>query len=700
MTVTTIAVPDMHCAACVAKVRRAVNKLVDVAEVQFNPVKRQVFVSHGSGISNAELLREIETAGFQPQLIADSGAGLGDDGRLLKRLGVAGIGMMQVMMVQIALYAGFFQGMEQSIERLLELTALLFCIPVVAYSAVPFFVRAAFSLRHGLNMDTPIGLAIAVAFTVSLTNTLRGSGDVYYDSVVMFTFLMLGARFWEQRLRHRLAMQDSLQASLPRFATRIQGSQHISTPIDAIQPQHELWIVEGEQIPLDGTLISDHATLEQAWLTGESDWRDIRRGEPVFAGTYNRGAGLRMCVTSTPQSTRVAHIDAMADQALDQKSRFSRLADRVAGVFIPAILSIAGMTYITWSLIDPDRALSAALAVLVVSCPCALSLATPAAITAALTRLRNHGVLVRNSAALERISGIARVFFDKTGTLTSPNPQVVDAHIKPGWDEKQCWRYACALQAHSSHPLARAFHTEQPLAASEVVIHTGAGVAGRVDGSKVRIGTAAFCGQHEEKTAPGKEVHLAIDGESAAVYTLASPLRQDAEETIRALQADGLQVSMLSGDTDANCAAVADTLGIAYAAAATPESKPGVVCADAHNEGTLYVGDGINDLPALARATVSAATVETADLVKARADVLLLSSRLKGLAELIRTGRRCRGVMRQNLGWALAYNLAAIPLAALGLVPPWAAALGMSASSLLVMLNSTRLLANPAGGDS
>jgi Cu2+-exporting ATPase len=608
------------------------------------------------------------------------------------------------MMVQIALYAGAFQGIEDSMRRLLEYTALLFCIPVVVYSAVPFFRSALTSIRHGLNMDAPIALAVSIAFTISLANTMQGSGEVYYDSVVMFTFLMLGARYLEQRLRHRLGIEDSLQAAMPRTAMVVHGEQMAATPLAAVPVNARIWVAEGEHIPLDGRVESDTALVEEALLTGESDWQQRRRGDQVFGGTLNRGAGFYVQVTGTMAESRVAAIDQLANTALDAKHHLARLADRVARVFVPAILIIAAATYAIWSLFDPQQALPAALAVLVVSCPCALSLATPAALTAALTRLRRSGVLVKNSRALEVTDKLTHVYFDKTGTLTDPRTRISAVELVGAHSETLCRRFAAALQAHAAHPLAEAFKDTTIPPAETAAIISGQGIEGVVEGHRVRVGSATLCGFHTTETAAdalqGKRVYLSIDERPAAIFLIANQLRADAQATVAALRASGMGVNMLSGDNDANCAALAAQLGIAYIAASAPEAKPEVLRqARTAAGGILYVGDGVNDLPALAHADVSVATLETTDLVKSKADVLLLTRRLGALIELLRIGHWSRRIMRQNLLWAFLYNLLAIPLAALGYAPPWAAALGMSVSSLIVMANAGRILKLPLETD-
>ncbi len=696
MTVTTISVADMHCAACSNKISNALAHLRDIENLQFNPVRRQVFVTHADTLPSATLIEEIELAGFHPQLAGDSSMVWNESHTLLKRLGVAGLGMMQVMMVQGALYAGMFQGMDEGIRRLLEFTALIFCIPVVVYSAVPFFRSALTSIRHGLNMDAPIALAVTIAFTVSLWHTLAGSGEVYYDSVVMFTFLMLGARYLEQRLRQRLGVADSLLANMPRTALRIVNEQYVETALVQVSAGDQLWIEEGGHVPVDGTLAGTHATLEEALLTGESDWQDKTTGDVIYAGTLNRGAAFQLNVTADLAHSRAAEIDQLAQTALEAKHSLASIADRVARVFIPSILAIAATTYWVWLQISPEQALSAALAVLVVSCPCALSLATPAALTAALTRLRQGGIVVKNSRALEITRSLTQVFFDKTGTLTHPRPRIERVEVLGDFDQYVCLEWAAGLQAHSSHPLAQAFKRNTVVPANNIHIQAGQGISGQIDGRQVRIGSAEFCAFIPRPGTANKLVYLSVDDVPAAVFYLTSDIREDAQGTIADLKERGLAIQMLSGDNPENCAAVAQQVGIDFIATSLPEAKPEVLkAAQQSTGGVMYVGDGVNDLPALASADISVATMETSDLVKSKADVMLLTRRLGAITDFFNIGSRTQKIMHENLLWALGYNLIAIPLAAFGYAPPWAAALGMSASSLIVMLNASRILNTP-----
>lgn len=692
MSATAIAIEDMHCSACQQKIAARLRALPTVTQIRFNDIRRHVVVEHEEELAATDLIASIEDCGYHPALLQNAAPGR-DDHALLKRLGIAGIAAMQVMMAHIALYAGFFSGIEDSYRRILEFTALLFCIPVVSYCALPFYYNGLVRLRRGVNMDTPIASAILIAFGVSYYNTLNGSGDVYYDSVVMFTFLILGARYLDQRLRLRLELEDALLAALPNESTLVVDGEIRQVPTRSVVPGNVLWIGEGAQLPVDGTLDADHALLDEALLSGESEWRTRTRDELIRAGTYNRGPAFRLNATSTLDDSCLAEIDQLAAAALDDKHALAHLADKVARVFVPAILLIATATYCFWRLFDPAQALSATLAVLVVSCPCALSLATPAALSAALARLRQAGVLVKNSRALERLAQTDAVLFDKTGTLTAANLQIADVIPLTDRTREECLHLAGALQAHSSHPLAGAFPATAAASVRNVKLVAGRGVQGCVDNRNVHVGDAEFCNCEPLAHGNNKTVYLAVDGVPTAVFCIDQPLRKDAEQTVAALRDHGLAVAIASGDDETHCRRVANALQIDYAAAQGPAAKVGLI--EGTSQTVMFVGDGINDVPALARAGVAVATMETNALVKSKADIVLLTRRLFALVDLLHIGRKTKSVMTQNLVWAAGYNVIAIPLAAAGLAPPWLAALGMSLSSILVLLNAGRVLRVP-----
>jgi Cu2+-exporting ATPase len=701
MTTTTLFVQDMRCNSCVSRIRDAIEASQGVLEVVFNPVKKQVFVHHTEQIGSDHLIQQLTQLGFPATLSSPSGAANTD---LLKRLGVAAFACMQVMMVHVALYAGELQGMQDTYRRLLEYVALAFCLPAVTYAAVPFYRnaitwRGTQGPRFRLNMDSPVALAILSAFSISFYNTLYDAGPVYYDSVVMFTALLLGARFFDQRLRSNFNYTQDARAALPQTAIRIVNGCHTEIPAAHIDLDDKLWIAPGAMIPVDGTVCSHSAILDEAVLSGEIEPRTLAKGAKVYGGTLNVAHGFVLRASATIETGKLNLINQMAEQALLYKHNLLSLADRIAQWFIPSIIVLALSTFIGWQIIDSSRAIEATLAVLVISCPCALSLAVPAAITATVTRLRQAGLLVKNTLALERAAKLHTIVFDKTGTLTHPAPQIVKTEVATSLSEDQCLAYASTLQKHSQHPLATAFVKPMPLQAeAEEVEIQPRGVRGTIEGHRVAIGDAAHCQiSARPESDNNKLVYLTIDDELAAIFTLTLTLREDAQCTIKAIQQFGLDTQLLSGDQPAQCAEAASQLNMDYQAQAQPEEKFHELQRLQRQGPIMFVGDGVNDLPALAQADVSVATLETSDLVKSKADVILLSDRLSVLVDFLNVGRRSRRVLQQNLFWALAYNLTSIPCAAFGLMPPWLAAAGMSISSILVLANSSRLLRTPIG---
>jgi len=700
VTVSTINVPDMHCSACSSKIRAALANLTGVEATYFNPSRRQVLVEHEADIGALELLKRIESAGFNPVL---SGVEFHDEQQkeLLKRLGIAGLSMMQVMMAAVALYSGALSGMDEAYRRLLEYTSLIFCIPVIGYSAMPFFIGALKAVRTGINMDVPIALAISIAFGTSLNATLSGTGEVYYDSVVMFTFLLLGARYIDSRLQQRFSSTSASLAGLPMLATRLTAGVRESVRVPDISPGEHLWVGEGDQIPVDGQLQSAAALTDEALLSGESDWVRKHHGDTLWAGSVNRGAGFEMTSSAAVDASRIADIATLADRAALERTPTAVLADRVAAWFIPTILLLATATFCVWHIIEPARALVAALTVLVVSCPCALSLATPAALTAAMTRLRDAGAVFTRSAALEQLATIDLALIDKTGTLTVHEPKLQNTELLDDhFAEARVLELAGALQQHSAHPYAKAFPTTAAVHLSDVQVVTGSGVRGvwddRTQQHSVRIGSAGFCGSAAAAgaaTDDDRAVYLTVDDRLVARFLISDEVRADAHQAIRRLRELNIRPIMLSGDSEQRCRELACVLGIDYLSRQTPETKLDYLRAQsAAGHRTLMLGDGINDVPVLAGADVSATVLEASDLVKSKADVLLLTRRLAPLPELITVARRTMTITRQNLFWALAYNLTAIPIAAMGWMPPWLAALGMASSSTLVMFNATRIL--------
>jgi Cu2+-exporting ATPase len=556
-------------------------------------------------------------------------------------------------------------------------------------------------------MDVPVALAIGAAYLVSVHATVTGNGETYFDSVTMFTFFLLGARFLEQGLRHRLAGYDTLLGMLPQHATRLvvaDGEQCAET-IDTrnINPGDRLRVTPGTCMPADGTIVAGSTEVDESALTGEAAWVTKDNGEKVFAGTMNITHSIELEVTSSGSATRIAAIAQLANRANLDRPAIVDFTDTVARYFVVCVLVLAATAFVFWSFVDPSLALTAMFATLVVSCPCALSLATPAAITAATTALRRVGFVVTRAHVLERMARATNVIFDKTGTLTSGLPCLTRTTTHASLDADGCLAIAAALESHANHPLAKAFLTAssggRTLSPDAVSIHPGAGVEGDIDGTAYRLGHAEFCGIPEHGAAGAlKYVYLSSQGAPIARFEFTEALRVDARATLEALGELGLGTELLSGDQAGPTRIAAAKLdNLPVTSGASPEAKLAHVQALVEaGRRVVMVGDGINDVPSLAAATVSIAPLEATDLAKHESDAILLTRGLAPLAAAFRLARRTRRIISQNLGWALGYNLLTIPLAALGLIPPWLAALGMSLSSLLVTLNAARLSRTPA----
>jgi Cu2+-exporting ATPase len=710
-------VPDMRCANCAGRIEQALTALDGVSSVRINPARHLVMLDYDpTRVSLGAMLDAITDAGYTPAFVARSV----DDPRLvaqrraeLKRLAVAGFAMMQVMMFSLPLYVAHTGGMNAFYQALFRWSALIFSTPVVFYCAAPFFRNAAASVAHtargaaagatsGLAMDVPVALAIAVAYAASVIATVSGHGDVYYDSVTMFTFLLLGARFLEQQTRHRLARFDNWLALLPEWASRatVAGVERIAL-VD-IRPGDRIVVASGSRIPIDGAIVDGATQVDESALTGESRPVDKAAGQRAFAGTMNLAQPITIVADTRPAQTRVAEIHRLAQRASLEKPPIALLADRIAQRFVAAILLIAAATFVVWQFIDPVRALPAAIAVLVVSCPCALSLATPTAITAAAMTLRRFGFVITRAHVIERLAAIGHVVFDKTGTLTGGKAELVAVETTGGLSRTQSIDIAHALESRSSHPLAQALRDSATRQSAHVVqsvrIEPGKGIQGIVDGVAYRLGNAEFCaargaaGHGELST-----FYLATMNDGAptvvAEFGVRMALRDDVATTIATLNDLGISSEIVSGDGIEPTREVSRQLGgIAFTARVTPEAKLAhVLELRAQGKDVAMVGDGINDVPGLAAAAVSITTADATDLAKSTSDAILLAPGIGGIARALDIARRARGIIRENLVWAAAYNLVAIPLAVAGFVPPWVAAIGMSVSSLGVTLNAMRL---------
>ena len=691
----------LRCAACSWLIERALRDVDGVRDIAVNVAARRLqIVWDPARIALSEVLTRLAKLGYAPQpLNAETLDALNrqEDRTALKRLVVAGLGMMQAMMYAVALYAGAFEGMDPATRDFFRWLGLLVCTPVVLYAGTPFFVGAWRELRlRRFGMDTPVALAVALVFVASIVQTLRHGAQVYFDSASMFVFLLLGARYIEQLGRRRAAdIVDALARLQPALAQRRRGDGQLETVgTHELQTGDTVSVALGAVVPADGVLLGAACDVDESLLSGEATPRRRRAGEALVAGSIVRSGPVELRVTQVGAHTVLSSIVRLVTRAQRQRPRWTLFGDALAARFVAGVLVLAALTAAVWLWIEPALAFPAALAVLVVSCPCAFALAVPTAITRAIAVLARRGVLVLNPDALEKLLGVTHVVFDKTGTLTSNRMELTSVETFGGLSESRALGVAASLEQSSTHPMAQAIRAAGaalPLPrATRLNSVAGAGVEGDVDGCRYRLGRAAFAlgsDQHDDG------VLLVTRDAAVARFNFREHLRADARATVDALRHDGLVLEILSGDDALRVAGVAQRLAIANGSArATPQTKL-LRLQQLRGDGAVVamVGDGVNDAPVLAGADVAIALGDGAQLAQSSADIVLAGDRLGALLDLRATAQLTLRVLRQNMRWAVVYNFLSIPLAAAGLVPPWLAAIGMSTSSLLVVLNSLRI---------
>jgi len=705
---------NIVCAACIWLNERHIAGLPGVLSVEINYATRRARVRwDNSRIQLSAILKAVSDIGY---IAHPFDPGRSDDiykrerNTAIKRLAIAGLGMMQVMMYALPGYTA--TDMSPDIRLLMRWASLVLTIPVVGYSAWPFFIGAWRDLRRRtLGMDVPVALGVGTAFIASVYSTFTGHGEVYYDSVTMFIFLLLTGRFLEMNARRRAgAAVEELVKLIPAATTRLPhwpARDEEQVPVARLTVGDHVLVRPGETLPADGVVVEGDSAVSEAMLTGESLPVSKSVDASVVGGSLNQASPLVVRVERLGADTRLASIVRLLDRAQSEKPRIGQLADRAAAWFVGLLLLITVAVGLAWFVIDPSKALWIVVSVLVVTCPCALGLATPAALTTATGRLTRLGLLTTRGHALETLARATDLVFDKTGTLTHGRLSVRRVVPLEGRTEDAVGAIAAALEAGSEHPIARALREIATPTATASGIHNtpGRGVEGMIEGHTYRLGSPRFATADETPPSPpesdgrtdpgGHESWVALADESGLIawFALADTPRADAPAALAALQRQGLRLHLLSGDAESAVRNTAQLLGIAdWHAGALPEDKLAYV-KGLQQEGRIVamVGDGINDAPVLAGAQVSIAMGEGADVAQAAADMVMLGSRLGTLADGVALARKTQRIIRENLGWALAYNLIAIPAAALGHVTPWLAGIGMSASSLLVVLNALRL---------
>ncbi len=751
-----LAIESMECPACAWLIEQQLQQLDGVRRVAVSYATQRLTVRWSEPQTRlSAIIGAIAALGYRAAPFNDATAH--DQRRrqgraAMWRLFVAGLSMMQVMMLALPLYVAAPGDMSEQNRQLLRWAEFALTVPVVLWSAAPFFIAAARDLRlWRLGMDVPVALGIATAFASSCAALLLG-GEVYFDSITMFIFFLLTSRYLEMRARERAARWiDRLASGLPELADRLIDHPHSmaveSVAIERLVVGNRVQVARGATVPADGRLLSERAELDESLVTGESRPVWHQRDALLIGGAVNRGEPLVLELTQSAASGTRADLAALVERALSERQWPQRLADRYASAFTLVVLLAAAVTLAFWWSAGIAQAMAAATAVLVVTCPCALALATPLALLAATARMATEGVLATSAGALERLARVTRVAFDKTGTLTDARLELIKVHPLAGTTRAQALALAAALEAGATHPVARALRAaalsdqaqvsrvtaqqgdtriEWPIESSSENqsgngleramqspvegrvgnrIESSHGVSGIIDDRHLRLGNLALCGEPAGAIesavfalASERPEHLlAILADATgwlAVFVLRDHVRDEAPGALERLRGLGVRLHLLSGDRRVTTQAMADTLGIeTWEAPLDPAGK----CAALHTlqgqgEVVAMVGDGFNDAPVLASADCAISLAGATSLARISADLILLRDDLRGVPAALAIARRTRSIVRQNLLWALLYNLAGIPLAAAGWVAPWLAGLGMALSSLVVVINSLRLL--------
>lgn len=702
---TCLLVEGISCAACGWLIEKHLRAIPGVTDARLNLSNHRLVVNwQDSQVALSQLLSELRRIGYagHPWQADEAAQKLASENRkAMRQLGLAGLLWFQVMMATMATWPEFNIDLSPELHMILRWVSLFLTTPIIFYCCGQFFRGALRDLRtRHLTMDLSVSLAIGGAYIAGIWSAITGSGELYFDAVGMFAFFLLAGRYLERRARERTAAATAqLVNLLPASCLRLDAhgqSQRIL--LSELQLGERVLVQPGALMPADGCIISGQSSVDESVLTGEYLPQPRSEGDNVTAGTLNVEGPLVVEVQALGDATRLSAIVRLLERAQTDKPRLAELADQVSQWFLLFLLLAAAVIGVIWWQIEPARAFWVVLALLVATCPCALALATPTALTAATGTLHALGVLLTRGHVLEGLQQIDTVIFDKTGTLTEGKLTLNAIHPLGALDSDSCLALAAALENRSEHPIARAFGRAQQ-AAEQVDSIPGLGLHGSINGRLLRIGQPAFVcelSSHRVPSIPGDTGQWLLLGDSQgplAWFVLDDCLRTDAPDLIASCKARGWQLLLLSGDSSPVVAQIAAQLGIDDARGGmTPDDKLAALNL-LHQQGrrVLMLGDGVNDVPVLAGADISVAMGSATDLAKTSADAVLLSNRLGSLVEAFKLARRTRRIIIENLIWAALYNGLVLPFAAFGLITPLWAAVGMSISSLLVVLNALRL---------
>lgn len=694
-------VDGVHCGHCIQKVESGMRNQPGVVDARVNLSTRRMTLSWETGVAQpGALIGRLDAMGY-PAVPFDPDALRGqqadEQAFLLRCLAVAAFASSNVMLLSVAIWAGAFSDMESVTRGLLHWVSALIALPAIAYAGRPFFRAAIRALTaRRVNMDVPISVAVIVTAGVSLFETINGGPHAYFDAAIMLLFFLLIGRYLDMRTRG--AMRSTAEnlaalASHPAIVVDSDGNRRV-VPARAVTKGMTVSVATGDRVPVDGTVATGETMIDSSLLTGETDPVAVAPGDAVFAGTLNIGAAIQIRASATGDETVLADIVRLVENAEQGRSVYVRLADRAARLYAPVVHILALATLLGWWAIGDasfHTALLIAVAVLIITCPCALGLAVPAVQVVASGRLMKAGILVKTGDALERLAIADTVVLDKTGTLTRGQPEITNLAEIDAADLQE----AAALAVSSRHPLCTALvRAAGPVAVRPDTVETpGMGLASGAGADETRLGNRVFCGIDSDAPDRGTELWLSRPGARPVRFTFADGLRPDSREFVDWLRQEGFSVEILSGDREDAVAGVAKALGIErYRANMRPDGKVARLAElEAEGRKVFMIGDGLNDAPSLAGAFVSASPASGADIAQTAADFVFQSDRLVPVSTAILIARRSRRMVTANFGLAAGYNVLAVPLAVAGLVTPLIAAVAMSASSILVTLNALRL---------
>ncbi len=696
----TLIIEGITCAACAWLIEKQLKQFPGVSLANLNLSQHRLHITwQQKSTPLSTIISRIYALGFKAQPYSPDVAQQQlekEQKQAIQRLVLAALGTMQAMMFALPLYVGDWAGAFEKFETYFRFASLAITTPVVLYSARPFF-KAFFrdiKTRH-LTMDVPVSIAIGSAYLASIWSTFNNGEEVYFDSVCMFTFFLLIGRFLETRARLKSGEAgNNLSNLLPRSTVRVNPTDQteVVIPVSQLSIGDNIRVLPGATIPTDGTIIQGNSSVDESIISGE--FLPIQKGPDasVLGGSLNVENPILIKVSALDKDMQISTIMSLIDRASQDKPKIAQLADEIAQYFVAAVLVLSSLVFVSWYFIDSDKAFWVTLSVLVATCPCALSLATPTALTAATGALRRHGILITRGHVLETLTRSQRMVFDKTGTLTLGKLNIEKVEVLSGTKDNAL-QLAASLEAHSQHPIASAFKHAQLLKVNDLNAKLGQGISGDINEQSYKIGISSYAFS-PSLNAPDKRhwILLADKNQAIAWFLLSDQIRTDTSAAIEEIKGLNLSTEILSGDQSEQVKLIAEQLKVdKVQGGVSPEGKLSYIQNLAPKEATIMVGDGINDVPVLAQAPVSIAMGSASELAKNHSDVILISNQIKHLPILIRQARRSATIIKQNLCWALLYNGSILPLAAFGLIPPYAAAIGMSASSLVVVFNALRL---------